>query len=112
MRSKAARWKPSVRPGESHELETALGERCEREGKSELFEALRPTLSSDATGDAAPYRDVADRLGMTEGAIKVAAHRMRKDYRELLRGGIAETVNRPEDVDDEIRDLFAALGQS
>ena len=89
----------------------ALREECEREGKAELFEALRPTLTSDATGDAAPYRDVADRLGMSEGAIKVAAHRMRKDYRELLRGGIAETVKRPQDVDDEIRDLFAALGQ-
>ena len=88
----------------------ALQRASEREGKAGLFEALRPTLTSDATGDVTPYRDVADRLGMTEGAVKVAAHRLRRQYRDLLRQGIAETVERPEDVDDEIRDLFAALG--
>ena len=48
---------------------------------------------------------------MSEGAVKVAAHRLRRQYRDLLRRGIAETVKVPEDVDDEIRDLFAALGQ-
>ena len=95
-------------------LEQALGE-LERhsaaEGKAALFEALRPTLTSNATGDATPYRDVAERLGMTEGAVKVASHRLRQKYRDLLRRGIAETVKSPEEVDDEIRDLFAALGQ-
>ena len=85
---------------------------CDREGKAELFEALRPTLTGDSGGDAAPYRDVADRLGMTEGAVKVSAHRLRRQYRELLRRNIAETVDGPDGVDDEIRDLFAALGQT
>ena len=89
----------------------ALKGRCESEGKAALFEALRPMLTSDAAADVAPYRRVADDLGMTEGAVKVAAHRLRREYRELLRQGIAETVERPEDVDDEIRDLFAALGR-
>ena len=95
-------------------LEQALGEleaQCGREGKAALFEALRPTLTADSLADAAPYRAVADRLGMSEGAVKVAAHRLRRDYRDVLRRNIAETVSTPQDVDDEIRDLFAALGQ-
>jgi RNA polymerase sigma-70 factor (ECF subfamily) len=47
---------------------------------------------------------------MTEGAVKVAVHRLRQRYRDRLRAAIAETVEAPEDVDDEVRDLFAALG--
>ena len=47
---------------------------------------------------------------MTESAAKVAAHRLRERYRELLRAEIAETVEKPEDVEDEIRSLFAVLG--
>jgi RNA polymerase sigma-70 factor (ECF subfamily) len=46
---------------------------------------------------------------MTEGAVKVAVHRLRRRYRELLRAGIAETVADPSDVDDEMRHLVAAL---
>ena len=49
-------------------------------------------------------------LGISETTAKVAAHRMRKRYRELLRAEIAQTVRRPEDVDDEIRELFDVLG--
>lgn len=90
----------------------ALESESAGEGKRELFEALKPTLTADGrdTRDAS-YRDLADQLGTTEGALKVAAHRLRRRYRELLREQIAETVDRPEDVDDEIRDLFAALGR-
>jgi RNA polymerase sigma-70 factor (ECF subfamily) len=47
---------------------------------------------------------------MTESAAKVAVHRLRERYRELLRAEIAETVEKPEDVEDEIRSLFAVLG--
>jgi RNA polymerase sigma-70 factor (ECF subfamily) len=53
---------------------------------------------------------VAERLGTTEGAARVAAHRLRRRYGELLRQEIAATVADPAQVDDEIRDLFAALG--
>jgi RNA polymerase sigma-70 factor (ECF subfamily) len=49
-------------------------------------------------------------LGLSESAAKVAAHRLRQRYRELLRAEIAETVEKPEDVEEEIRSLFAALG--
>ena len=50
-------------------------------------------------------------LGMTEGAVKVAAHRLRRRYRDRLRAVIAETVATAEDVESENRDLFAALGR-
>ena len=46
---------------------------------------------------------------MTEGAVKVAVHRLRRRYRELLRAEIAETVADPSDIDDEMRYLVAAL---
>jgi RNA polymerase sigma-70 factor (ECF subfamily) len=96
-------------------LEQALMEleaESERQGKRDLFAALKPTLTADGRDSADPsYRDLADRLSTTEGALKVAAHRLRRRYRELLRDQIAETVEREEDVDEEIRDLFAALGQ-
>ena len=74
--------------------------------KAELFDALKGTL----TGDSTSYRDLGGRLGLTEGAVKVAVHRLRQRYREKLRAVIAETVDGPAAVDDELRDLFAALG--
>jgi RNA polymerase sigma factor (sigma-70 family) len=78
----------------------------EASGRSDLFEALRGTLSG---GDSAPYADIGTRLGMSEGAVKVAVHRLRKRYRELLRAAIAETVAEPSAVDDEIRHLLEAV---
>lgn len=75
-------------------------------GKVELFDTLKGTL----TGDTAGYRELGVRLGLTEGAVKVAVHRLRQRYRDRLRAAIAETVNASEGVDAEIRDLFAALG--
>jgi RNA polymerase sigma factor (sigma-70 family) len=77
----------------------------EARGKGELFEALKGSL----TGDEPARKQTAARLGMTEGAVKVAVHRLRRRYRELLRAGIAETVADPSDVDDEMRHLVAAL---
>jgi RNA polymerase sigma-70 factor (ECF subfamily) len=71
-----------------------------------LFERLKGSL----TGESEAYSNLATDLGLTEGAIKVAVHRLRQRYREQLRAIIAETVNSEEEVDDEIRALFAALG--
>jgi hypothetical protein len=48
-------------------------------------------------------------LGMTEGAVKMAAHRLRRRYRELLRQEIAQTVAGPDQIEEEIRYLFACL---
>lgn len=78
------------------------------EGKQDLFAELKPTLT-EASREV-PYARLADRLQMSEGAVKVAVHRLRRRYRELIRALIAETVSRPEDVEDELRNLFAALG--
>jgi RNA polymerase sigma-70 factor (ECF subfamily) len=76
-------------------------------GRAELFARLRPVFEGDHR--AAPYRDVGAALGLTEGAVKVAAHRMRARYRELLRDEVARTVSDPADVDAELADLITAL---
>jgi RNA polymerase sigma-70 factor (ECF subfamily) len=75
-------------------------------GKEKHFEHLKAHLTGEA---AASYADAAGELNMSEGAVKVAVHRLRGRYRELLRGEVAQTVANPEDVDDEIRRLFEAL---
>ena len=77
-------------------------------GRDDLFLGLKPTLEGGRSG--APYRDLGGRLGLSEGAVKVAAHRLRLRYRELLRAEIANTVSGPEEVEEELRQLFAALG--
>jgi len=75
-------------------------------GKAALFDALKDHLTgSEAVG----YRVTATRLGMTEGAVKVAAHRLRLRYRELLREEIAQTVASPAEIEEEVRYLFACL---
>lgn len=92
-------------------LEQTLSElraECERSGKQELFESLKPSLTPDGRDEG--YAALGAKLKMSEGAVKVAAHRLRQRYREILRGRIAETVNSEEAVDEEIRDLFSALG--
>lgn len=76
-------------------------------GKPALFEHLKAFLTSKQ--ESPPYRQVADQLGMTEGAVRVAVHRLRRRYRELMRGQIAQTVSSPEEVDEELRQLFAAV---
>jgi RNA polymerase sigma-70 factor (ECF subfamily) len=89
-----------------HVLATLANE-CAQLGKQALFERLRGTLAGDS--EQVAYPRVAEELGMSPGAVKVAAHRLRGRYRELLRAEISQTVERPEDVDDEIRLLLAAL---
>lgn len=78
------------------------------EGKGVLFEELTAFITG--AGDLPAYREVAGRLGMTEGAVKVVVHRLRGRYRAILRGAIADTVETAEEVDGEIRDLLRALG--
>jgi RNA polymerase sigma factor (sigma-70 family) len=74
--------------------------------KGALFQRLKGQLAGEA---AASYAEAAAGLGLTEGAVKVAAHRLRQRYGELLRDEIAQTLDDPAAVDDEIRALFAAL---
>lgn len=88
---------------------TRLREEYADKGKGPLFDRLRVFLLGGP--DALPHGQVARELRMTEGAVKVAAHRLRGRFRELVREEIARTVDRPEEVDDEIRALFTALGR-
>ena len=77
------------------------------EGKADLFERLKPFLVSDPSD--ATQAQAATELGISPGAARVALHRMRRRYGELLREQIAETVSSPDQIDEEIRDLFAAI---
>lgn len=74
--------------------------------KLKLYDQLKPLL----LGTGPSYREVARRLGMTEGAVKTAVYRLRTRYSQILRGEIAETVDDPAEVDDEVAQLFEALG--
>ena len=76
-------------------------------GKGELFDQLKGFLTGDSTG--VPYADVAKALGMTEGAVKVAVHRLRRQFRDTLIQEIAETVSDPADIDAEIEYLLKAV---
>ncbi|MGB3563009.1 MAG: sigma-70 family RNA polymerase sigma factor [Thermoanaerobaculia bacterium] len=91
-------------------LDRAMG-RLERDssftGGEEQFRSLKPYLTGDLP--RLPYRQVAASLGMSEGAVKVAVHRLRKRFGEYLRLEIAETVVDPSDVDDEVRHLLEVV---
>jgi RNA polymerase sigma-70 factor (ECF subfamily) len=84
-----------------------LREEYGRAGKDKLFDHLKGFLTGES--GTAPYRQIAAELGMTEGAVKVAVHRLRGRLRELLLVEIAQTVADPADVDDELRHVFTAL---
>ncbi|MCS7466623.1 sigma-70 family RNA polymerase sigma factor [Stieleria sp. ICT_E10.1] len=88
-------------------LETVETE-YERDGNAALFSELRPYLSTD--GERKPYALVAKSLGISPTNVKVAVHRLRKRYRRQLESEIASTVESPEQIEDEIRQLFQALG--
>jgi RNA polymerase sigma factor (sigma-70 family) len=76
-------------------------------GRAHIFEEVKHFI----TGGQIPssYAEIAQRLKTTEGSVKVLVHRLRRRFRELLRFEIAKTVDSPETIDDEIRELFAAL---
>jgi RNA polymerase sigma-70 factor (ECF subfamily) len=82
-----------------------LRDEFERAGKGELFAALEPCLTG--TGDNLAYAGLMVRLGMKESALKMAVHRLRKRFGELLREAIAQTVVRPDEVDEELRHLIS-----
>lgn len=92
-------------------LDVVLG-RLRREyrdaGREGMFVDLKDTLGGGRS--EIPYRELGARMGLSEGAVKVAAHRLRQRYRELLREEIANTVAGPEEVEEELNHLFVALG--
>ena len=76
-------------------------------GRAKLFEYLQSCLVREES--ALPYADIAARLNLTEAAVKMAVHRLRARYREILRAEIAHTVSSADEVDEEVRHLFAAF---
>jgi RNA polymerase sigma-70 factor (ECF subfamily) len=84
-----------------------LREEYEAAGKGPLFMALRFAITGDRS--AVPYVELAGQLEINEPAVRVAVHRLRRRYRQVLRDEIAQTVASPQGVEDELRSLMAAL---
>jgi RNA polymerase sigma-70 factor (ECF subfamily) len=79
----------------------------EESGKQKQFEVLKPWLMGDMENRS--QADAAADLGMSAGAVKVAVHRLRQSFRDAVRSEIAQTVNSPEEVTDELRYLIEVL---
>jgi len=84
-----------------------LRDECRDGGRAAVTAALLPYLTD--AGDLPAYRSVAAELGITEGAVKVAIHRLRQRFGAILRLEIGETVLAQDDVDDEMRELIRAV---
>jgi RNA polymerase sigma-70 factor (ECF subfamily) len=93
-------------------LEMVLGQLrkdYEQSGKAGLFEVLKPCLVGSR--ETQPYAELANTLGLSEGAVKVAVSRLRERYRERLKEEVAHTVASPAEVDAELRHLFRVLAR-
>jgi len=91
-------------------LDRALGrlhDESHQTGRSDVADTLIPYLTD--TGNLPAYREVAAALGLSEGAVKVAVHRLRQRFGEILRLEIGETVVSPAEVEEEMRELFRAV---
>ena len=86
---------------------TRLRDECAVEGRARLFEQLKPFLMVGKS--AIPYAAAAAALGLNEGAARVAVHRLRGRYRELLRDEIGQTLSDPAQAEEELRALFGAF---
>lgn len=87
-----------------------LRQEYRRDGKGGVFDVLQVYLSGDR-GGVVPYAEMQVRLGLSESALKMAVQRLRRRFGELLREEVAHTVSSREEVDEEIRALFAAVSQ-
>jgi RNA polymerase sigma-70 factor (ECF subfamily) len=91
----------------AHALE-ALRHECVAEGRADFFEVVKPWLTGDASrGD---QMALAASFGMNANALKVAVHRLKRRFRQLLKAEVAGTLDDPGLVEAEMRSLFAALG--
>jgi RNA polymerase sigma-70 factor (ECF subfamily) len=77
-------------------------------GKADEFKVLETHLAGASDDDS--YAQAARRLEVSEASVRQAVHRLRKRYRQLLREEVADTVASEDEIEDEIRRLFAALG--
>jgi RNA polymerase sigma-70 factor (ECF subfamily) len=85
-----------------------LRHECDGGEKARRFDEVKVFLV-DAKGTDS-FAAAAERLSLSLAAVKALVHRLRRRFRELIRDEIAQTVARPEEIDQEIRDLFAAFG--
>ena len=83
---------------------------CVRSGRARLYEQLEPFISGE--DEKVPYGQVAAALATTEGAARVAVHRLRRKFRDLLREEIAHTVDDESQVDEELRFLLQTLAET
>jgi RNA polymerase sigma-70 factor (ECF subfamily) len=93
-----------------HQAEVRLRLACVRTGKARLYEQLGRFISGE--DEEVPYREVAAALATTEGAVRVAVHRLRRKFRHLLREEIAHTVDGESEVDEELRFLLRTLAET
>jgi len=87
----------------------ALRREAEAEGRTAEFDAIKACMLGRAA--AGSYAAIADRLRVSEGAVRVAVHRLRRKFQARLKQDIAATVSSPDQVEDEIRYLIRALDQ-
>lgn len=85
----------------------ALEAECAVDGKAALFREVKNHLAGER--DRSVYAEIGRRLGMTDGAVRVATHRLRQRYGELLRRFIAQTVSAPDEVEEELSHLLSVL---
>ncbi len=88
----------------------ALGAEFDHAGKTAQFDTLKPWLVGEAPGFS--QAQAAQALGLNEGAVKVAIHRLRRRFRDLVRVELAQTVGSLEEVDGELRYLVEVLSDS
>ncbi|PYJ79237.1 MAG: RNA polymerase subunit sigma-24 [Verrucomicrobia bacterium] len=84
-----------------------LGEECEKRGRRRVFDVLSGCLGAER--EDVCYSKFSKTLGIPEASVKRLVHQMRKRYRSLLREEVAQTVEKPDEIDDELRYLCAAL---
>lgn len=86
----------------------ALEEELTKAGKGETFQVLKPWLDGNASS---PQSEAAKALGLSETAVKVAIHRLRQRFRELIRTEVAATLHDPTELEAELRHLVEALAK-
>ena len=97
------RWALTLLDTVLQRLETEAAE----SGRTDLFRQIKSVLLGDRSG--VPYAELGSQLGMSEAALTMTVHRLRRRYRKLVREEIAHTVSRPVEIDEEMRHLFQVL---
>ena len=98
-----ARWAATI----AERALSRLAEECELRGRRRIFDVLSTCLAAER--EDVSYATFTKALGVPEASVKRLVHQLRKRYRALLREEVADTIERPDDLDDELRYLCAVL---